>query len=141
MRLERIENNTEVECFLFKDCIDCGDYYLLTEWNHIRATLNKNTNLEDLHEKHGGDLYYSKFCKGTFDMYTSKCGTRRYSDDIDEVMNWTKIHFLKSLDDCLLLKTLITGKGFEGLNQSELIVRWSNEKGGRGEYWYRLLRN
>ncbi|NDB86504.1 MAG: hypothetical protein EB127_27970 [Alphaproteobacteria bacterium] len=141
MRLEKIKENEEVNLSRLLDYIDCGDFYLLTVLCNPKIpaiTLNQNTVLEDLHKKHGGDLSYSKLCKNTFRMYESENG-EFYSHNIDEVSDWKKINIKEYYDR--LLKALITGVGLGDLEITKRIVRWSNENGGRGEHWYRLLRN
>jgi hypothetical protein len=126
----------------FYDCIDCGDFYLLTQLlvgnNHV-ITPNQNTVLEDLHEEYEGDLHYSKFCKTTFHMYIGENETL-YSHDIDEVMNWTKIDDFRHSEG-RTLEALVTGEGLEDLNVNDRIIRWPNKKGGRGEHWYWLVEN
>jgi hypothetical protein len=143
VRLEKIEDGTEVYDFeWFFDFIDCGEYYLLIVLHNKNGrviTLNQNATLKDLYEEYGGDFYYSKFCKTTFRMYTTEKGYIE-SRNIDEVINLTEIDPSDNLD-YLILKALVTGKGLEKLNLVEHIIRWPNENGGRGEYWYRLLRN
>jgi hypothetical protein len=143
MRLVKIENSTEVNGFgwIF-NYIDCGEYYLLTKfWKEKDSaiTLNQNATLEDLQKKYGGGLYYHKLCKNTFRVYKAENG-RCVSRNIDEVMSWTETDTYYSREG-FLLEALITGKGLEKLHTMEQIVRWPNEVGGRGEYWYKLLRN
>jgi hypothetical protein len=142
MRLEKIKENEEVNLSRLLDYIDCGDFYLLTVLCNPKIpaiTLNQNTVLKDLHKKHGGDLYYSKYCKATFRTYKSEKGYIE-SRNIDEVINLTEIDNYEYFD-CRILKALVTGVGLGDLEITKRIVRWSNENGGRGEHWYRLLRN
>ncbi|NDB85088.1 MAG: hypothetical protein EB127_20660 [Alphaproteobacteria bacterium] len=139
MRLEKIEEGEEVEIPRILDYIDCGDFYLLTELRNmtnstVMITLNQNTVLEDLQKKHGGKIWYTKYCKITFCVYESEKRVP-FSLDIDEVMNWTRICTFE-FRECRILKALIT-RG--ELNMHECIVRWPNENGGRGEYWYKLV--
>jgi hypothetical protein len=143
MRLVKIENNTKIsDSEYFLDYLDCGDYYLLAAFVNSKnsgITLNQHATLKDLHKEYGGGLYYSKYCKATFRTYKSEKGYIE-SRNIDEVINLTEIDNYEYFD-CRILKALVTGEGFEELNLVEHIVRWPNEKGGRGEYWYWLLKN
>jgi hypothetical protein len=142
VRLVKIKNNTIVyNQVLFHDYIDYGEYYLLTVFWSEKINgiiLNKNTTLERIYEEDGGYLYYSKFCKTTFHMYESE-GGKLHSDDMDEVINWTKINTSNNDGDRLILKALVTGEGLEEFNFGDYIVRWPNENGGRGESWYGLV--
>ena len=152
MRLEKIKENEEVKCdylpdyteygeYSFLDFINCGECYLLTRWTNeeeVTVTLNKDTVLEDLHEKHGGSIDYRKFCSKTFHLYESMDRDVR-DENLDEVINYTKIKAFDWFSDVLLLKTLITGVGWEELDMTTCIVRWANEGSSRGEDWYRLL--
>jgi hypothetical protein len=144
MRLEKIENNTEIDNQIrILDYIDCGEFYLLTEWDNANkrmVTLTQNTVLEDLQKKHGGDIYYHKLCKTTFRLYGSE-GGEFYSDNIDEAMNGTEIYAYEGFIVCRILKAFVNGEGLEKLNSVDRLVRWPNEKGGRGEHWYWLLRS
>jgi hypothetical protein len=142
MRLVKIENNTEIDNQIrILDYIDCGEFYLLTEFENTKSsvmiTLTQNTVLEDLHEEYGGYIWYSKFCKTTFRVYRSE-GGRLASSNVDEVMNRIKIDTYDDHWEVLTLRTLVTGEGLEELNTPERIIRWPNENGGRGESWYGL---
>jgi hypothetical protein len=144
MRLEKIENSTEIDNQIrILDYIDCGDFYLLIEWHNTKermVILNQHTVLEYLQKKHGGDLYYSKLCKITFRLYESEEGIL-YSRNMDEAMNRTKVYDYDEYWECRILEALVTGKGLEDLDVTERIVRWPNKKGGRGESWCKLVEN
>ena len=137
MRLQKLKENKRVKCDSFHDFINCGECYLLTEWineKHVPITLNKDTILEDLHEKHGGSIHYSKFCSKTFHLYESM-NRSLHDDDLDEVLSWTMIDPYEGYYDIQLLKALITGGQPKELRTVPCIVRWAN-KGSRGIDWY-----
>ena len=143
MRLEKIESNIEMYYFTdFYDYIDCGEFYLLTHLRNgenLMMTLNQNTVLEDIQEKHGVRISYSKFCKTTFRLYLGERG-RFDSENLDEVLGWAEIgtpheEYIYSRT----LKALVTGEGLEDPELPELAVRWPNKNGGRGESWYWLM--
>jgi hypothetical protein len=148
MRLMKIENNTEIdEQEYLLDYIDLGEFFFLAKFlntkSSVMITLTQNTVLEDLHEEYGGYIWYSKFCKTTFRLYESEEG-KLYSRNMDEVMNWIKIDTYDDYWEGLILKSVITGKGVEeldGLDIEDPIVRWPNEKGGRGKDWYWLRKD
>ena len=141
MRLRKIEENKKVKCEYYYDFINCGECYLLTDWHNTEnatVTLNKDTVLEDLHEKHGGSIRYSKLCKNTFRVYESM--NRGWRDkDLDEVLSWTMIDSYDRDDYVPLLRALITGEGMEELISVQCIVRSANEGSSRGIDWYRLI--
>ena len=142
MRLVKIENNTKIPVYeYFLDYLDCGEFFFLTKFlnqkSSVMIPLTQNTVLEDIQEKYGGYVWYYKFCKTTFRMYTGENGILNLGD-IDEVMNWTKIDNYEYFD-CRVLKALATGEGLEGFNAKDHIVRWPDKNGGRGEHWYWLL--
>ena len=141
MRLQKIKENEEVQYYRFLDYINCGACYLLAEWHNREeaiVTLNKDTILGDLHKKHGGLIYYSKFCSETFSAYKSMSGNW-YEEDFDKVIDWTKIDPYEEHYYTRLLKTLVTGEGLKECSMPSCIVRWANEGSSRGEDWYRLL--
>ena len=144
MRLEKLEENEEVQHFNFLDFINCGACYLLAEWDnekHVNVTLNKDTVLEDLSKEHGGSIYYDKFCRETFRLYESDNRSSNFSGNLNEVINYTKID-TDSGWYCRLLKDFITGGELEERPISgSYIVRWPNQKGGRGTHWYKLTNN
>ena len=139
MRLQKIEENEEVQRHCFLDYINCGWCYLLTNWDNetkTTVTLNKDTVLEDLHEKHGGSINYSKLCGETFRLYKSM-SEDSFDGDLDKVLSWTMIDPHQWWPTSLL-KALITGS--EDLRTSgSCIVRWPNEGGRRGTDWYRVI--
>ena len=146
MRLEKIEENEKVQYFNFYDFINCGECYLLTDWineERLTVTLNKDTVLEDLHEKHGGSIRYDKFCSKTFRVYMGKDDTLEaiFSKDLDKVINRTETSNNDGYYFTRLLKTLVTGKGLKKLSIAPCVVRWVNEGSSRGKDWYRLLKS
>ena len=142
MRLEEIKEGEEVSNRHLIDYFDCGNYYLHALYRNTNSaafTLSQNTNLEDLQKKYGGYVCYSKYCRVTFRMYRSDNGTQESSRDPDEVVDWTKINAECSWVTARLLKSLITGNWSSVGNSTEgYVVRWPNQKGGRGTNWYRL---
>ena len=143
MRLQKLEQNEEVQHDQLYDYINCGECYLLTEWINERptVTLNESTVLEDLHERHGGYIHYHKLCLKAFRVYKSMSG-EFCERDMDKVLSWTRIDHYDRYDYTQLLKALITGEGLE--EQALLpgaIVRYPNKKGGRGTHWYKLLKS
>ena len=154
MRLEKLQQNEEVqgeifldninrERYYFLDYINCGECYLLTRWineQQVTVTLNKDTLLEDLCKKHGGYIRYYKLCGTTFLLYGSDKDRRVCSGDLDEVINRTEVDHSDGYYYTRLLKTLVTGEGLTRLSSTESIVRWANEGGSRGEDWYRLIK-
>jgi hypothetical protein len=144
VRLEKIENNTEVDASgVFLDYIDCGEFFFLTKFlnskNPVMITLNQNTVLEDIQEKYGGYVWYYKLCKTAFRTYLSEKGNL-VSYNLDEVVSWTEVSAYKCQDG-RILKALITEEGLKELNTHERIIRWPNKNGGRGEHWYWLVEN
>ena len=143
MRLQKLQENEQVrDCEYYYDFINCGDCYLLTEWindSEPTVTLNQGTNLEDLHEKHGGSIIYLKLCGKTFLEYKSMSGNW-YEEDLDKVISWTEIDYAPDRYDYVqLLKALLTGEGLEEFNITSCIVRWANEGSSRGEDWYWVI--
>ncbi|NDB85087.1 MAG: hypothetical protein EB127_20655 [Alphaproteobacteria bacterium] len=156
MRLEKIEEGEEVNCGYFSEYLDLGDCYLLVQrWSFEQdrtVTLSRNTDLRDINgglnrkNSRAVDRFwitYSKLCKTTFRMYIhgyegGKFTT--YLNDIDEAIKQTEIGSFNE-PPFLLLKSLVTEKGLEDLNLDDHFIRWPNEKGGRGEHWYWLLRS
>jgi hypothetical protein len=64
------------------------------------------------------------------------------SEDLDEVINWARNDPFDRNGLVRFLKELIAGGSLENLNfLQERIIRWPDKNGGRGEHWYRLLRN
>ena len=142
MRLQKLEKGEEVTSIEFYDFIDCGDHYLLTFWrNETKATviLNQNTILEDLHDGHGGSIYYSKLCMKTFRVCWSDNRGSNCSHNLDDIINWTKIYYADDDSDTQLLKVLVKGEGLGRLTFFECLVRWASEGSSRGTDWYRLL--
>ena len=143
MRLEKIKENEKVQHYYFLDYINCGEYYLLTRWineQQATVTLNQNTNLEDLHKKHGGSILYSKLCSETFRVYKSMSG-EFCERDMDKVIDWTRIDHYDRYHFTHLLKALLTGVGLEELTTTPCIVRWASEGNSRGTDWYGLVKN
>ena len=144
MRLEKIEEGEVIIIIYdFYDFTDCGEHYLLTYWcneEKVTVTLNKDTNLEDLLEKHGGYIKYAKFCMKTFQPYESDNRDAKASSNLDEVINWKSISPDSWRVGCLL-KVLITEEELEEIDISPLIVRYPTKERGRGTHWYQLLEN
>ena len=141
MRLQKVKDNKKVQHDSFLDYIDCGGYYLLTDWfntEKVTVTLNKDTVLEDLCKKHGGDILYTKFCNKTFRAYRSMSGALSGRDK-DKVINSTEVHIFGDMYDAYLLKSLMTGEERpKELSITPCIVRWANEERSRGTDWYRV---
>ena len=143
MRPGKTEENEEVQYYNFLDFINCGGCYLLTKWSNekpVTVTLNKDTILEDLQEKHGGRIKYAKFCPTTFLGYESM-NRSLHDKDLDEVINRTNIDPYEGYYDVQLLKALITGEGSKEFYLTPCIVRWPKEGSSRGQDWYRLIKN
>ena len=141
MRLRKIEECEMVQCDNFLDFINCGACYLLTDWinrKNATVTLSQNTILEDLHEKHGGSIWYHKLCRETFRAYRGEHG-EAFSKDLDKVVNYTKIIDFDEYPETQLLKALVTGVGLEKLSSFGYLVRWAKEESSRGEDWYLVI--
>ena len=144
MRREKTEENEQVRgCKYYLDYINCGECYLLTEWEnekHVTVTLRQSTVLEDLHEKHGGSIRYHKLCRTTFHLYESDNRSSNSSGNLDKVINLTKIDRNDWYYYTPLLKHLLTGERIKEISVTRCIVRWAKEESSRGEDWYILLR-
>ena len=143
MILQKIEENKKVQHENFLDYIDCGECYLLTRWineQQVTVTLNKDTVLEDLCKKHGGDIWYAKFCMKTFRIYKSM-SDELLGEDLDKVIDWTKTSNNDRYDYIQLLKALVTGQRQKELIVPYCIVRWAKEGSSRGKDWYRVLKD
>ena len=144
MIIEKIEQGEMVRgCKYYLDYINCGGNYLLTEWDNkeeAAVTLNESTVLEDLHEKHGGLIWYRKFRSNTFCVYMSISGALQ-DEDLDKVVNWTEIDHWSGYYHTQLLKALITGGQPKERSVIPCIVRWANEESSRGIDWYRVLKD
>ena len=136
MRLEKLQQNEKSNRREFLDYINCGECYFLTTWinsENATVTLNQDTVLNDLHEKHGGRIWYNKFCMKTFRVYMGS------SLDPDKVINQTEVDYSDRYNYTRLLKALITGEGLKRLSSFGCLVRWPKEGSSRGEDWYRLF--
>ena len=197
MIIEKIKEGEEIITNKLDDFCDFtywGDYYLLTYWEtrcEAAITLDRNTNLEDLAEKYKGSLLYAKFCGTTFHPYKSDNRRRNWSENLDEVISWTKFadgfkikpkqyyppneyhssyyEYLRNYSSkyelevgigwlsrqdrvaswanldapmdwhlSILLKVLVTGRGFEEYDVAPCTVRYPDGKRRRGTNWYTL---
>jgi hypothetical protein len=69
MRLVKIENNSHIRCYRLFDCIDCGDFYLLMEWDILNSgvvLLNQDTDLINFKDRLGGYSATPRFAKQLF---------------------------------------------------------------------------